>query len=193
MIYFELLDLSLGQLGILWQGEDEPQLLRIMLPESCKPMSELILTTFPDAKPHRSERLGGIRQKLERYDRGETVTFTFPEQEITSWGNFTRLVWQATSNIPYGEVSTYGTIAEIISAPGAARAVGTALGKNPFPLIIPCHRVLRNDRTMGGFSGGGIGMKRILLEREGLHFDQGGRLSLKSFRSSAPRSSQFNR
>ncbi|HUT83474.1 MAG TPA: MGMT family protein [Thermodesulfobacteriota bacterium] len=71
--------------------------------------------------------------------------------------------------IPYGAVKTYGEIAEAIGTPGAFRAVGSALGRNPLPLFIPCHRVIRGDGELGGFSGpDGIVMKARLLRLEGI-------------------------
>ena len=78
---------------------------------------------------------------------------------------FQRSVWEATRQIPYGETRSYGWIAKQIGKPGAARAVGHALGKNPLPIIIPCHRVISSDGTLGGFSGG-LAMKKRLLALE---------------------------
>ena len=78
---------------------------------------------------------------------------------------FQREVWEAARQIPYGETRSYGWIARKIDKPSAARAVGQALGKNPLPIIIPCHRVLKSDGSLGGF-GGGLEMKKRLLKLE---------------------------
>ncbi len=78
---------------------------------------------------------------------------------------FQRGVWQAARQIPYGETRSYGWIARQMGKPGAARAVGQALGKNPFPVIVPCHRVVAGDGTLGGFTGG-LEMKKLLLKLE---------------------------
>lgn len=82
---------------------------------------------------------------------------------------FQRSVWEALTGIPYGEVCGYGEIARRIGNPGAARAVGQANGANPIPIIIPCHRVIAADGSIGGYSGG-LAIKRHLLalEREAL-------------------------
>jgi len=81
---------------------------------------------------------------------------------------FYQAVWKACAEIPAGEVRTYGWIAAKIGRPGASRAVGTALGANPFAPIVPCHRVVRADGGMGGYSGrGGVATKRRLLAKEG--------------------------
>jgi methylated-DNA-[protein]-cysteine S-methyltransferase len=81
--------------------------------------------------------------------------------------NFQRMVWSETAKIPYAENRTYRFIAGKVGKKNSARAVGNALGKNPFPLVIPCHRVLRADGKMGGFTAaGGIGLKEKLLKLE---------------------------
>lgn len=81
---------------------------------------------------------------------------------------FERNVWQATRRIPCGEVRSYGDIAREIGAPGAAQAVGLALGRNPVPIVVPCHRVLAADGRSGGFSApGGVATKFRILEIEG--------------------------
>ncbi len=87
---------------------------------------------------------------------------------------FQRRVLLAEHSIPRGSVSTYGRIARRIGRPGSARAVGRALSLNPFPIVIPCHRALRSDLSLGGYQGG-LAMKRRLLEMEGVVFDKAGR------------------
>lgn len=86
---------------------------------------------------------------------------------MKSYTAFQRAVWKACAEIPPGETRSYAWIARRIGKPGAARAVGQALGKNPFAPTIPCHRVVRSDGTLGGYSGrGGLRTKRALLARE---------------------------
>ena len=76
-------------------------------------------------------------------------------------------VWNELKNIAKGETRTYKEIAELIGKPTAARAVANACGKNPYPITIPCHRVVRSDGGLGGYSGeGGVEKKRLLLENE---------------------------
>ena len=83
---------------------------------------------------------------------------------------FQLLVWNALKEIPRGEVRTYKQLAAQIGRPQSIRAVANACGKNPYVVVIPCHRVIRSDGGLGGYSGsGGIEEKRRLLEQEGVH------------------------
>ncbi|MFC1962081.1 methylated-DNA--[protein]-cysteine S-methyltransferase [Chloroflexota bacterium] len=102
--------------------------------------------------------------RLSAYFRGNRISF--PDKlDLSPATAFQRRVWQETKNIPYGETRTYGWIAAQIGQPGAARAVGQALGRNPLPIIIPCHRVLGAGGNLGSFTGG-IRWKKYLLELE---------------------------
>ncbi len=88
--------------------------------------------------------------------------------DLTRVPPFERVVLQALRRIPAGQVRTYGEIARSLGKPAAARAVGTACARNPLPLLIPCHRVVRSDGKLGGYSmRGGVALKRQLLEAEG--------------------------
>lgn len=76
-------------------------------------------------------------------------------------------MWDALATIPYGETTTYGTLATRLGRPGSARAVGAANGRNPIAVVVPCHRVVGADRSLTGY-GGGIEAKRMLLRLEGV-------------------------
>jgi O-6-methylguanine DNA methyltransferase len=105
------------------------------------------------------------RAELREFFTGERSFFTVPV-DLSGVPPFQRKVLRATAGIPFGEARSYGWLAERIGHPRAARAVGTALGRNPVPFIVPCHRILREDGTLGGY-GLGLPMKRslLLLER----------------------------
>jgi O-6-methylguanine DNA methyltransferase len=106
-----------------------------------------------------------IAQILE-YLRGKRKAFTIPlDLEGTA---FQQAVWRETLRIPYGRTITYAELARRIGRPGATRAVGQALGANPIPILIPCHRVVASDGSLGGYSGG-LALKRWLLLREGIN------------------------
>lgn len=106
------------------------------------------------------------RLLLERYFAGERVAFDLPLEPAGT--RFDRDVWEALRAIPWGEKRTYGEIARLSG--GSPRAVGRAVGRNPIPIIIPCHRVVAAD-GLGGFSApGGVATKRALLALEGSLF-----------------------
>lgn len=104
------------------------------------------------------------RRLLERYFNGGPVALEVP-LDLARGTPFERRVWEATRRVPYGDTVSYGTIASWLGAPRSARAVGNALGHNPAPILIPCHRVILSRRGLGGFSGG-PGWKRFLCDLE---------------------------
>lgn len=104
------------------------------------------------------------REQLEAYFEGRLQLFDLPVEPAGT--DFQRQVWQALREIPFGYTQGYGELAARIGRPGAARAVGMANGRNPIPIIIPCHRVIGADGSLTGY-GGGIERKRWLLVHEG--------------------------
>jgi O-6-methylguanine DNA methyltransferase len=107
------------------------------------------------------------RREIESYLEGRTSTFAIPV-DLSTVTPFQRQVLEEARRVPRGQVATYGQIARRIGRPHAARAIGQALGSNPVPIVVPCHRVLASDGTLGGYSGrGGIRTKRRLLQLEG--------------------------
>ncbi|HET9673074.1 MAG TPA: methylated-DNA--[protein]-cysteine S-methyltransferase, partial [Actinomycetota bacterium] len=106
-----------------------------------------------------------VRRQLDEYFEGERTRFRLKLDRRLIRG-IARDVLAATARIPFGRTSTYGTIAERIGRPRASRAVGNALGANPIPIVVPCHRVLRAGGDVGGYAGGPE-RKRRLLRLEG--------------------------
>ncbi|HEY3866142.1 MAG TPA: methylated-DNA--[protein]-cysteine S-methyltransferase [Solirubrobacteraceae bacterium] len=104
-----------------------------------------------------------VKTQLQEYFAGTRTTFAIPL--APEGAPFERLVWRALEEIPYGETVSYGEIARRVGQPGAARAVGTANGRNPIAVIVPCHRVIGADGSLTGY-GGGLERKRLLLELE---------------------------
>jgi methylated-DNA-[protein]-cysteine S-methyltransferase len=104
-----------------------------------------------------------VARELEAYARGECERFSFPVEPTGT--DFDHTVWNAVARIPYGATATYGEIARAIGVPGGARAVGHANGRNPIPIVIPCHRVVAAGGKLGGY-GGGLELKRRLLALE---------------------------
>lgn len=119
---------------------------------------------------------GEVVDQLSGYFSGQRHDFSIPV-DLSGVTDFTRKVLEATANIPYGETVSYGEIATKIGVPGATQAVGNALGANPVPIVIPCHRVIRGDGSMGWFTGGPH-IKRALLRIEGVDFPEQAALPL---------------
>jgi methylated-DNA-[protein]-cysteine S-methyltransferase len=106
-------------------------------------------------------RLDPVRRELERYFEGTLRDFEVP-LDWSLAGDFARRVLRRTARIPYGSVASYGDVAVGVGTPRGARAVGNALGSNPIPVVVPCHRVVRTGGAIGGY-GGGLSRKRWLL------------------------------
>jgi methylated-DNA-[protein]-cysteine S-methyltransferase len=117
-------------------------------------------------------RLDTPRRELDDYFSGRRRAFDLPLDWSLTLG-FGRRVLQATARIPYGSVSTYKGVASKAGSPNAFRAAGNALGHNPLPIIVPCHRVLHSDGGLGGYTGG-LARKRVLLTVEGWLSDAAG-------------------
>ena len=122
--------------------------------------------------------LDDAARQLTAYFVRDLQTFSLP----LAWGNvtgFRRDVLQVVAGSPFGELMSYGDIAKLVGKPGSAQAVGTAVGSNPWLIVVPCHRVIGADRKLHGYSAvGGLVTKTWLLEYEG-HKLVGGKVSLK--------------
>jgi len=109
-------------------------------------------------------------EQIEGYFQGKVREFNLP-LDLRDASRFSLKVWEATRKIPYGTTKSYGWVAKGAGNPRAARAVGGALGRNPLPLLIPCHRVVRSDGALGGF-GAGLSRKKRLLALEAGYLKQ---------------------
>lgn len=113
---------------------------------------------------HPGEPMSGIEREIHRYLAGELMDIRLPYRAAGT--PFQQAVWEQLRRIPYGTTATYGQIAARVGRPGAARAVGGACGANPVPLVIPCHRAVGADGSLGGFTSG-VWRKRLLIAIEG--------------------------
>lgn len=110
-----------------------------------------------------AEMLQQALGQLQAYFAGQRRTFDLP---LDLYGSpFQQAVWRLLLEIPYGETRSYAHLAAALGRPHAARAVGQANGANPLPIVVPCHRVIQADGSLGGY-GGGLPLKRALLELE---------------------------
>ena len=122
----------------------------------------------PDPEgPARGRLLALAAAELDSYFRGELRRFTVPLDWSLSGGFNEKVLRELLASVPYGATAGYQDLADRVGEPGAARAVGMAMGSNPLPVVVPCHRIVKSGGKLGGF-GGGLETKRILLALEGL-------------------------
>jgi methylated-DNA-[protein]-cysteine S-methyltransferase len=142
-------------------------LVRVGLPnqDSDELLSDLALRVSPRVM-EAPQQLDEARRELDLYFEGRLDSFDLPLDWQLSEG-FRLRVLHAIAAIPYGETRTYTEMATRAGNDRAVRAAGTACGRNPLPLVVPCHRVLRSGGALGGY-GGGLAMKQGLLELEGV-------------------------
>jgi methylated-DNA-[protein]-cysteine S-methyltransferase len=170
---YELIESPFGQAAIVWAGDAGSScVIQVFLPARAGEVLREIRVRFPGAERKSLTKLG---KDLLALTAGKTVSFDAAVLDLNRVPPYHRKVLRALTNIPRGKVSTYGAVAGRTGAPGGARAAGQGCARNPFPLIFPCHRVIRSDGSLGGF-GGGLKLKRALLEMEGVRFDKNGKV-----------------
>ena len=167
-MHYCLFDTDLGACGVAWS---ERGLTRFQLPEADRRATERRLTlrspnsTAKAPPPPIAEAIADVQ----RYMAGERVDFSAIALDLTGVAPFYLEVYAASRRVGWGETATYGELARQVGAPGAARAVGQAMARNPVAVIIPCHRILASGNKVGGFSAfGGTVSKQRLLGLEGV-------------------------
>jgi len=167
IIHFAIFDSSLGNMLLVSRGKRLSEL--DISKESDYKIRKAFLAHYPDALES-IEPFSKVNILLDRYLKGQRVDFDV-DVDISHMGIFTRKVLLETRKIPYGEVRSYKWIGRRLGYKNAAQAVGQALKRNPIPIIIPCHRVIREDGTLGGFSMG-LRIKEKLLALEGIKYSE---------------------
>jgi methylated-DNA-[protein]-cysteine S-methyltransferase len=168
---FTLFDTMIGRCGIAWTDHG---VVAVQLPEaSAQRTRERLLERLPyaqEAQPQPVVR--GAMDGIVALLRGEPCDLSTVLLDMTSVPPFHRRVYDVARSIPPGVTLAYGEVAAEAGSPGAARAVGQALRRNPFAIIVPCHRVVAAGGKVGGFSAnGGITTKLRMLAAEGTHVD----------------------
>ena len=146
----------------------EKEIYRSILPlEKAETVKSLLLKEFPDAEFDKN-LFKNIQGQIIDYFEGKNVDFsTDIPVFLNGSGQFSHKILNTCRTITYGRTTTYADLAQKVHHPNAARAVGNVMAKNPIPLIIPCHRILRSDGKLGGFSApGGTNLKKRLLLNE---------------------------
>jgi len=174
--YYLITPSIFGSFSILWrESGGKSKIFRIILSENIDSASELIQNNFSAACQSSNPTILHLANLMQSFLSGQLVKFDLNLLAFETCSNFQQRVLLAENNIPRGWVSTYGRIGKYIGVSKGARAVGNALAGNPFPIIIPCHRAIRSDRTLGGYQGG-MEMKRALLEFEGIKISKTGKV-----------------
>jgi methylated-DNA-[protein]-cysteine S-methyltransferase len=178
---YVLVPSAFGNLSIVWrETEAGPRVHRILLPTEQTLAQDVTQVALSDASLLLPPAITGLGEYMQRFLGGDAVDFDPSLLAFERCSEFQKSVLLAEHKIPRGWVSTYGRIAQSLGVPGGARAVGNALSRNPFPIIIPCHRTVRADGQLGGFRGG-VKMKRALLELEGVEISPAGKVLTDRF------------
>jgi methylated-DNA-[protein]-cysteine S-methyltransferase len=166
-VHFVHFETAIGRCALLWRGG---LVVGAALPERDEARLRARLSArFPGAvEAEPPEFVVDAASLIARLLAGEKVDLGSIPLDLAAASDLERKVYEAARRIPCGEVRTYGEIAREIGAPGASQAVGAALGRNPVPIVVPCHRVLASGGRSGGFSApGGVATKFRMLEIEG--------------------------
>lgn len=161
-VAYTTLDSPLGPLVVAATGKG---LVCVHYGDETEVLDDLAIKISPRVL-HAPKRLDPIRAELDEYFEGKRKRFAF----TIDWqlmGPFQQKVLKATKAIPFGKVATYRDVATKAGAPRGSRAAGNALGANPIPIVVPCHRVVRTGGGLGGYTGG-LHRKEYLLELEGV-------------------------
>jgi methylated-DNA-[protein]-cysteine S-methyltransferase len=162
-----LIATAFGPVGLAWSAAG---LVRLQLPDaSAAKTRTLLLRGIEAEEAHPPDALTTAVAALQRYFTGVPTEFAAVPLDFTGIAAFPRRLYAEMRKLRWGETLTYGELAARVGTPGAAQAVGRAMGANPLPVIIPCHRVLASHGKLGGFSAPGGGRTKLrLLEMEGV-------------------------
>ncbi|MFW9828667.1 MAG: methylated-DNA--[protein]-cysteine S-methyltransferase [Candidatus Thorarchaeota archaeon] len=161
---------------IVWKGT-EPilKIQRIFLSDSEQQAEIKTLNSFKQIKKGSTSSIISFGEKIRRFLEGEDIKFKLELLDFSICSKIQERVLLTDFQIPRGWVSTYKRIANHIGKLNGARVVGNSLAKNPFPIVIPCHRAIKSNGNLGGYQGG-IEMKRKLLEMEGVKVSERGKV-----------------
>ena len=176
-MYYQTIKVGKEEIGLVWSCAGKKLSLEyIYLPSRKSKLVARIIKDFPEINKNQHKIPRVIDDQITKLYLGLKMNVDLSILNLKRLSEFSVNVLKTTCKIPRGKVATYSGLAAKIGAPLAARAVGTALANNPFPIVIPCHRVVLADGSLGGF-GGGSNMKRELLVKEGVTFDSSDRVS----------------
>ncbi|HIJ15002.1 MAG TPA: methylated-DNA--[protein]-cysteine S-methyltransferase [Methanosphaera sp.] len=170
MLKFIRFNSLIGEIGVVWD-EKSKLLKQVILPERSTNRQNPSLIAFHGVIEETSpnKEIFRVMSDIKDVILGKEVTFDINRLDFSDMTEFQRKVLTKQSEIPYGKVITYKKLAQMIDKPKSARPVANVLSNNLFPLVIPCHRTVRSDWTVGGYAGSNDGYyKRFILEHEGI-------------------------
>jgi len=174
-IHHHVFETALGPCGVAWNARG---LCAVQLPEKTAALTErrLMAKSGGSSAAEPPPAIAAVVADIQRYLDGKRVDFSAVAVDLETLEPFRRKLYEALREIGFGATTTYGELAKRIGADEVegARDVGAAMGRNPVPIVVPCHRVLAAGGKLGGFSApGGTATKAKLLALEGVHFDGG--------------------
>ena len=170
--HYHLFDTALGLCGVAWNGRG---LVGVQLPEKDRAATEHRLAVKSQGTPAEPPPwVAALIEDIRKYCAGEKIDFSAITVDLGAMDDFRQRLYAALRGVDFGRTVTYGDLAKQLGLPGweGARDVGEAMGRNPMPIVIPCHRVLAAGNKAGGFSAyGGTSTKKKLLALEGVDLD----------------------
>lgn len=163
--FYDIFDTSYGWMGVL---ASRTGLRRTTLPQTSPEQCVEVLGTDVDSATNTPERFDGLARRLRRYFEGDHISFADEPLDMSDASSFQVAAWRACQSIPLGETRTYKWLAARAGNPNAPRAAGQCMARNRLPIVVPCHRVIASDGTLGGFGrdASQLGLKRRLLDME---------------------------
>jgi len=179
--FYRFFKTPFGPLAVLWAVTDEqPKVFRVLLSKPRVAVKYQLSKLFPNSTAATCFEIDDVSNDIGLFLSGEEIKFPLEMVRMDLCSRFQQKVLRAEHRIPRGKVTSYKDIAKHLGMPKAARAAGNALANNPFPIIIPCHRTIHSDGTIGGFAGG-VQMKKALLKMEKVFFNVSNRVVTEKF------------
>ena len=177
-MFYQVIHVGKDKIGLVWsESEGKPKIHKIYLPDPDRNIVDRLMTDYPDLIKKQRLIPNGIDEKIAGLYEGKALKFDLSCLNWSGLSDFSVEVLKQAFKIPRGKVLTYAGLAAKAGSPGAARAAGSVMANNPFPIVIPCHRIIRAGGSIGQF-GGGVRMKKELLEKEGVACSQDGKVPL---------------
>lgn len=175
MLKFTELETTIGTIGLIW-NEDTQLLKQVVLPNSITGKTNTVKISYSNLETETNppEYISHVMSTIEKLILGKNQSISFSLLDFNETTNFQKQVLNQQRKIPHAKVTTYKQIAQQINKPRSIRPTANALASNKFPIIIPCHRTVKSDWTLGGYAGNKDGhIKQIILENEGIKIENG--------------------